>query len=128
MTVASAGVTVEQAQSEQVDQQPRGSDPGHHFRAFDLVGLGEAFDGFQEDGEAQRRQKHGVDQSPHHLCPDPSEGVLFGRMGFLGEPHGHQSHDQFRQHRQRRGHPTDHHFDDEKHKSCLKKKKKKIIN
>lgn len=50
--VASAGVTVEQTQSEQVDQEPRGTDPGDHFRAFDLVRLGEAFDGFQDDGEA----------------------------------------------------------------------------
>lgn len=46
VSVASAGVTVEQTQSEQVDQEPRGTDPSDHFRAFDLVGFGEAFDSF----------------------------------------------------------------------------------
>uniref|UniRef100_A0A8C4EWL9 Uncharacterized protein n=1 Tax=Dicentrarchus labrax TaxID=13489 RepID=A0A8C4EWL9_DICLA len=113
--------------SEQVDQEPRGTDPGHHLRALDLMGLGEALDSLQHDGEAQRREEDGVHQSPHHLRPDPAEGVLVGRMGLLGEPHRDQSHDQrdhirqhvkgVRQHRQGRGHPADHHFHDEEPKS-----------
>lgn len=61
VSMASAGLTVEQTQSEQVDQEPRGTDPDDHFRALDLVGLGEAFDSFQDDGEAKRRKKDSVD-------------------------------------------------------------------
>uniref|UniRef100_A0A3Q2DPS7 Uncharacterized protein n=1 Tax=Cyprinodon variegatus TaxID=28743 RepID=A0A3Q2DPS7_CYPVA len=87
-------MSVEEAEAQQVDKKPRGAHPGHHHRGLDLVGVGEALDGLQDDGEAQRREKNGVDQSPHHLRPDPSEGVLFGRLGFLGEPHRDQSHDQ----------------------------------
>uniref|UniRef100_A0A8C6P094 Uncharacterized protein n=1 Tax=Nothobranchius furzeri TaxID=105023 RepID=A0A8C6P094_NOTFU len=73
---------------------PRGSDPGDHHRPLDLMRLGETLDHLQDNGEAQRREEDGVDQSPHHLRPDPAEGVLIGRVGFLGEPHGDQSHDQ----------------------------------
>uniref|UniRef100_A0A665WF60 Uncharacterized protein n=1 Tax=Echeneis naucrates TaxID=173247 RepID=A0A665WF60_ECHNA len=79
---------------EQVDQEPRGTDPGHHHGALDLMGLGEALDRLQDDGEAQRGEEDGVDQSPHHFRPDPAEGVLLGCVGFLGEAHGDQSHDQ----------------------------------
>uniref|UniRef100_A0A3Q2VV20 Uncharacterized protein n=2 Tax=Haplochromini TaxID=319058 RepID=A0A3Q2VV20_HAPBU len=81
---------------QQVNQKPRGTDPGHHHWRLDLVGLGETLDRLQDDGEAQRREKDGIDQSPHHLRSDPAEGVL--------------SHDEC--------HPTDHHFHDEKPKRC----------
>lgn len=94
MPVASAGVAVKQAQSDQVDEEPRSADPGDHLRAFDLIGLGEALDSLQDDGETQRREEDGVDERPHHLRPDPPEGVFVGRMGFLGESHRHQSHHQ----------------------------------
>uniref|UniRef100_A0A3P8R093 Uncharacterized protein n=1 Tax=Astatotilapia calliptera TaxID=8154 RepID=A0A3P8R093_ASTCA len=86
---------------QQVNQKPRGTDPGHHHWRLDLVGLGETLDRLQDDGEAQRREKDGIDQSPHHLRSDPAEGVLVGRLGF------------FR-------HPTDHHFHDEKPKTLKK--------
>uniref|UniRef100_A0A3Q3GA82 Uncharacterized protein n=1 Tax=Labrus bergylta TaxID=56723 RepID=A0A3Q3GA82_9LABR len=87
--------------SQQVDQQPRGTDPGDHQRALDLVGLGEALHSLQHDGEAQRREEHRVHQRAHHLRPDPAEGVLVGRLGLLGEPHRDQRHhqsDDVRQH------------------------------
>uniref|UniRef100_A0A3Q1BWC3 Uncharacterized protein n=1 Tax=Amphiprion ocellaris TaxID=80972 RepID=A0A3Q1BWC3_AMPOC len=119
--------TISWPQTEQVDQEPRGADPGDHLRAVDLVGLGEALDRLQDYGEAQRREEDGVDQSPHHLRPDPAEGVLVGRLGFLGESHRDQSDHQrddvrqhmkgVGQHRQRGGDPTDHHFHNEKPKS-----------
>uniref|UniRef100_A0A8D0CPE7 Uncharacterized protein n=1 Tax=Sander lucioperca TaxID=283035 RepID=A0A8D0CPE7_SANLU len=63
-------------------------------RTIDLIGLGKTLDSLQDDGEAQRREEDGVDQSPHHLRPDPPEGVFVGRMGFLSESHRDQSHDQ----------------------------------
>uniref|UniRef100_A0A3Q1ITC7 Uncharacterized protein n=1 Tax=Anabas testudineus TaxID=64144 RepID=A0A3Q1ITC7_ANATE len=107
-----------------VDQEPRGTDPSDHPGALDLMGLGEALDRLQDDGEAQRREEHSVDESPHHLRPNPAEGVFVGRLSFLGEPHRDQSHHQrddvrqhmkgIRQHRERRGQPADHHFHNEK--------------
>uniref|UniRef100_A0A3Q2R160 Uncharacterized protein n=1 Tax=Fundulus heteroclitus TaxID=8078 RepID=A0A3Q2R160_FUNHE len=125
--VASPGVPVEQAEPQQVDEEPRGAHPGHHHRMVDLVGLAEALHGLQDDGEAQRREEDGVDQSPHHLRPDPAEGVLLGRLGFLGEPKRDQSHDQrddvrqhvegVREHREGGGEAADHHLDDEEAES-----------
>lgn len=94
VSVASACVPVEQAEPEQINQEPRGTDPSDHPRALDLMRLSEALDRLQDDGEAQRREKDSVDQSPHHLRPDPAEGVFVGRLGFLGEPHRDQSHHQ----------------------------------
>uniref|UniRef100_A0A673BFK7 Uncharacterized protein n=1 Tax=Sphaeramia orbicularis TaxID=375764 RepID=A0A673BFK7_9TELE len=101
-------------QSEQVDEEPRSSDPGHHGGALDLMRLGEALDSLEDDGEAQSREEDGVDQSPHHLRPDPPEGVFVCRMGFFRESYGDQ---RVRQHRQRGGNPADHHFHYEKAKS-----------
>lgn len=89
VSVASARVAVEQAEPQQVNQKPRGTDPGHHHWKLDLVGLGETLDRLQDDGEAQRREKDGIDQSPHHLRSDPAEGVLVGRLGFFREPNRH---------------------------------------
>uniref|UniRef100_A0A3B3BFD7 Uncharacterized protein n=1 Tax=Oryzias melastigma TaxID=30732 RepID=A0A3B3BFD7_ORYME len=127
VAVASAGVPVKQAEPQQVDQEPRRADPGDHLGTVDLVGLGETLDRLQHDGEAQRREEDGVDQSPHHLRPDPAERVLVGGLGLLGKPHGHQSHDQrdhigqhvkgVRQHRQRRSDATDHHLHHEEGES-----------
>ena len=121
--VSTSCVAVEQAQPQQVDQEPRSTDPDHDVGAVDLVGLGEPLDRLQDDGEAQRREEHRVHQRPHHLRPDPPEGVLVGRLRLLSEPHGDQSHQQrdnirqhverIRQHRQRRSDPTDDHFHDE---------------
>uniref|UniRef100_A0A3B4WC64 Uncharacterized protein n=1 Tax=Seriola lalandi dorsalis TaxID=1841481 RepID=A0A3B4WC64_SERLL len=85
------------SEPEQVDQEPRHTDPGDHQGALDLMGL------------AQRSEEHGVDQSPHYLRPDPAEGVLVGRTGFLGESHGDQRHYQCD--------PADHHLHNEKPKS-----------
>uniref|UniRef100_A0A8C7ZC98 Uncharacterized protein n=1 Tax=Oryzias sinensis TaxID=183150 RepID=A0A8C7ZC98_9TELE len=91
------------------------------------MGLGETLHRLQHDGEAQRREEDGVDQSPHHLRPDPAEGVLVGGLSLLGEAHGHQSHDQrdhvgqhvkgVGQHRQRRSDATDHHLHQEEAES-----------
>uniref|UniRef100_A0A667XE98 Uncharacterized protein n=1 Tax=Myripristis murdjan TaxID=586833 RepID=A0A667XE98_9TELE len=100
-----------------VDQEPRGADPDHDLRALDHMRRGETLDSLQDDGEAQSREKHGVDQRSHHLRPDPAEGIFVCRLGFLGEAHGDQSHQQVRQHRKRCGDPTDHHFHNEKPKS-----------
>lgn len=94
MSVSSAGVAVEQAESQQVDQQPGRADPGDHLRALDLMGFGETLDSLQNDSEAQRRKEDGVDQSPHHLRPDPTEGVFVGGMGFLSKSYRDESHHQ----------------------------------
>uniref|UniRef100_A0A3B5AIS7 Uncharacterized protein n=1 Tax=Stegastes partitus TaxID=144197 RepID=A0A3B5AIS7_9TELE len=103
--------------TEQVDQEPHGTDPGDHLRGLDLVGFGEPLDSLQDDGEAQRREEDGVDQSPHHLRPDPAEGVFVGRVGLLGESHRDQSDHQ--------RHPTDHHFHNEKPKNAIEICRKK---
>uniref|UniRef100_A0A8C5HMZ9 Uncharacterized protein n=1 Tax=Gouania willdenowi TaxID=441366 RepID=A0A8C5HMZ9_GOUWI len=87
-------VAVEQTEPEQVDEQPRGSDPRHHLRALDHLRLREALHRLQDDGEAQRREEDGVHQRPHHLRPDPAEGVFVGGVGFLGEADSHQRYDQ----------------------------------
>uniref|UniRef100_A0A671QFW1 Uncharacterized protein n=1 Tax=Sinocyclocheilus anshuiensis TaxID=1608454 RepID=A0A671QFW1_9TELE len=77
-----------------VDQQPRSPHPNHHLGLLDLMGLREALDGLQDDGEAERGEEHGVDQRAHHLGPDPAERVFVGGLGLLRETHRHQSHDQ----------------------------------
>uniref|UniRef100_A0A3B3YDZ1 Uncharacterized protein n=1 Tax=Poecilia mexicana TaxID=48701 RepID=A0A3B3YDZ1_9TELE len=99
------------------------SSPGVPVEQVDLLGFGEALDGFQDDGEAQRREKDSVDQSPHHLRSDPSECVFLSRVGSFGKPHRDQSHNQrqnvrqhmegVREHREGRGNAADHHLDDE---------------
>uniref|UniRef100_A0A8D3B9U0 Uncharacterized protein n=1 Tax=Scophthalmus maximus TaxID=52904 RepID=A0A8D3B9U0_SCOMX len=111
----------------QVDQEPGGADGDHHHGALDLVRLRDALDHLQQDGEAQRREEHGVDQRAHHLGADPAERVLVGRVGLLGEAHRHQRHDQrddirqhvegVGQHGQRRGDAADHHLHDEEAES-----------
>uniref|UniRef100_A0A6I8PNN2 Uncharacterized protein n=1 Tax=Ornithorhynchus anatinus TaxID=9258 RepID=A0A6I8PNN2_ORNAN len=111
---------VEEAEPQQVDDEPGQADAQHHQRLLHLVGLDEALDGLQQDGEAQAGQEDGVDQGPHHLGPDPAEGVLLGGLGPPGEALGHQGHHQgqhvrqhvegVRQHGQRRGQPAHHHL------------------
>uniref|UniRef100_A0A8D2LWW4 Uncharacterized protein n=1 Tax=Varanus komodoensis TaxID=61221 RepID=A0A8D2LWW4_VARKO len=111
---------VEEAEPQDVDEQPPDTDPDDYPGLLDLVGLGEALDGLQQDGEAERRQEDGVDQGAHHLGPHPAEGVLLGGAGALGETDGHQGHHQghhvrehvegVRQHGQRLRQPAHHHF------------------
>uniref|UniRef100_A0A671QKJ4 Uncharacterized protein n=1 Tax=Sinocyclocheilus anshuiensis TaxID=1608454 RepID=A0A671QKJ4_9TELE len=96
-----------------VDQQPRSPHPNHHLGLLDLMGLREALDGLQDDGEAERGEEHGVDQRAHHLGPDPAERVFVGGLGLLRETHRHQSHDQ-RDHVRQRRDPAHHHLHDEK--------------
>uniref|UniRef100_A0A8C9MSN6 Uncharacterized protein n=1 Tax=Serinus canaria TaxID=9135 RepID=A0A8C9MSN6_SERCA len=88
------------AEPQQVDDEPRHPHGDDHQRLLDLVGLREALDGLQQDGEAEGGEEHGVDEGAHHLGPHPSERVLLGGAGALGEAHGHQRHDQ--EHGQRR--------------------------
>uniref|UniRef100_A0A670I4A5 Uncharacterized protein n=1 Tax=Podarcis muralis TaxID=64176 RepID=A0A670I4A5_PODMU len=85
---------VEETEPQDVDQEPRGADADDHPGLLDLVGLGEALDGLEQDGEAEGRQEDGVDQRAHHLGAHPAEGVLLGGAGALGEAHGHQRHHQ----------------------------------
>uniref|UniRef100_A0A8C3HQ87 Uncharacterized protein n=1 Tax=Chrysemys picta bellii TaxID=8478 RepID=A0A8C3HQ87_CHRPI len=111
---------VEEAEPQQVDEEPRSSHANHHDRLLDLVGLGEALDGLQQDGEAEGGEEDRVDQGAHHLGPHPAEGVLVGGAGALGEAHGHQGHHQghdvgqhvegVREHGQRGGDPAHHHL------------------
>uniref|UniRef100_A0AAY4ET68 Uncharacterized protein n=1 Tax=Denticeps clupeoides TaxID=299321 RepID=A0AAY4ET68_9TELE len=92
----------------------------HDVRTLDHVRLGEAFDGLQDDGEAERGEENGVNQGAHHLGADPAERVLVGGLGLLREAHGHQGHDQrdhvrqhverVRQHRQGRRDAAHHHL------------------
>uniref|UniRef100_A0A8C2Y8K4 Uncharacterized protein n=1 Tax=Coturnix japonica TaxID=93934 RepID=A0A8C2Y8K4_COTJA len=94
MAVSADAVVVEEAEPQQVDDEPRHPHGDDHQRLLDLVGLGEALDGLQQDGEAERGEEHGVDQGAHHLGPHPAERVLLGGAGALCEAHGHQRHDQ----------------------------------
>uniref|UniRef100_A0A8C6ZN76 Uncharacterized protein n=1 Tax=Nothoprocta perdicaria TaxID=30464 RepID=A0A8C6ZN76_NOTPE len=84
MAVATDAVVVEEAEPQQVDDE----------RLLDLVGLREALDGLQQDGEAEGGEEDGVDEGAHHLSAHPAEGVLLGGAGALGEAHGHQRHHQ----------------------------------
>uniref|UniRef100_A0A8B9CA90 Uncharacterized protein n=1 Tax=Anser brachyrhynchus TaxID=132585 RepID=A0A8B9CA90_9AVES len=120
MAVSPDAVVVEEAEPQQVDDEPRHPHGDDHQRLLDLVGLGEALDGLQQDGEAEGGEEDGVDQGAHHLGAHPAEGVLLGGAGALGEAHGHQRHDQGHdvgqhvervgQHGQRRRHPAHHHL------------------
>lgn len=92
--VAPDAVVVEEAEPQQVDEEPRHPHSDDHQRLLDLVGLREALDGLQQDGEAEGGEEHGVDEGAHHLGPHPPERVLLGGAGALGEAHGHQRHDQ----------------------------------
>uniref|UniRef100_A0A8B9TVI8 Uncharacterized protein n=1 Tax=Anas platyrhynchos TaxID=8839 RepID=A0A8B9TVI8_ANAPL len=94
MAVPAGAVVVEEAEPQQVDHQPRHPHGDDHQRLLDLVGLGEALDGLQQDGEAEGGEEDGVDQGAHHLGAHPAEGVLLGGAGALGEAHGHQRHHQ----------------------------------
>uniref|UniRef100_A0A8C6DDF1 Uncharacterized protein n=1 Tax=Moschus moschiferus TaxID=68415 RepID=A0A8C6DDF1_MOSMO len=126
--VAEAAVVVKEAEPQHVDHQPRHADPEDHQRLLHLVRLDEALDGLQQDGEAEAGQEDGVHQSPHHLGPDPAEGVLLGGVGPPGEALGHQRHHQRQhvrqhvegvgEHRQGRGHPAHHHLQDHEHEAC----------
>uniref|UniRef100_A0A8V0ZLA8 Uncharacterized protein n=1 Tax=Gallus gallus TaxID=9031 RepID=A0A8V0ZLA8_CHICK len=94
MAVSADAVVVEEAEPQQVDDEPRHPHGDDHQRLLDLVGLGEALDGLQQDGEAEGGEEDGVDQGAHHLGAHPAERVLLGGAGALGEAHGHQRHDQ----------------------------------
>uniref|UniRef100_A0AC11BX27 Uncharacterized protein n=1 Tax=Ovis aries TaxID=9940 RepID=A0AC11BX27_SHEEP len=123
--VAEAAVVVKETEPQHVDHQPRHADPEDHQWLLHLVRLDEALDGLQQDGEAEAGQEDGVHQSPHHLRPDPAEGVLLGGVGPPGEALGHQRHHQRQhvrqhvegvgEHRQGRGHPAHHHLQDHEH-------------
>uniref|UniRef100_A0A8C6VHD6 Uncharacterized protein n=1 Tax=Naja naja TaxID=35670 RepID=A0A8C6VHD6_NAJNA len=127
MAVAAGAVLVEEAEPQDIDEQPGGSDADDHQGLLDLMGLGEALDGFQKDGEAEGGKEDGVDQGAHHLGPHPTEGVLLGGAGALGEAHGHQGHHQshhvgehvegVREHGQRRRQPAHHHLHHEEAES-----------
>uniref|UniRef100_A0A8C3BVY3 Uncharacterized protein n=1 Tax=Cairina moschata TaxID=8855 RepID=A0A8C3BVY3_CAIMO len=120
MAVPPGAVVVEEAEPQQVDHQPRHPHGDDHQRLLDLVGLGEALDGLQQDGEAEGGEEDGVDQGAHHLGAHPAEGVLLGGAGALGEAHGHQRHHQRHdvgqhvegvgQHGQRRRHAAHRHL------------------
>uniref|UniRef100_A0A8B9LA37 Uncharacterized protein n=1 Tax=Astyanax mexicanus TaxID=7994 RepID=A0A8B9LA37_ASTMX len=118
---------VEQEKPQQVYDKSGHADPHHHPRVLDLVGVRVALHGLQQDGEAERRQEHGVDQRAHDLGSDPAERVLAGGLGLLGEAHGHQGHGErdniaqhvegVGEHRQRRGDPAHHQLHDEEAES-----------
>uniref|UniRef100_A0A4X2L1Z0 Uncharacterized protein n=1 Tax=Vombatus ursinus TaxID=29139 RepID=A0A4X2L1Z0_VOMUR len=119
---------VEEAEPQQVDHEPGHADPEDHQRLLHLVGLDEALDGLQQDGEAEAGQEDGVHQRAHHLGPDPAERVLLGGLGPPGEALSHQGHDEgqhvgqhverVREHRQRRGQPAHHHLQHHEHEGC----------
>uniref|UniRef100_A0A3B1IPP0 Uncharacterized protein n=1 Tax=Astyanax mexicanus TaxID=7994 RepID=A0A3B1IPP0_ASTMX len=118
----------------------------HHLGGLDLVRLGEALHGLQHHGEAERGEEHGVHQRAHHLRADPAERVLVGGGGPLGEPRGHERHDQrdhvrqhvegVGQHGERGRQPAHHHLHDEEAEAfmlkyfilCSLTKKEKNIN
>uniref|UniRef100_A0A674E5S4 Uncharacterized protein n=1 Tax=Salmo trutta TaxID=8032 RepID=A0A674E5S4_SALTR len=81
---------------EKVDQEPRGPHTDNYMGFLDFMWVGESLDGLQYYGETESCEEHSVDQSPHHLSPDPSEGVFICRLCFLSKAHGHQSHKQLR--------------------------------
>uniref|UniRef100_A0A8C4U7F6 Uncharacterized protein n=1 Tax=Falco tinnunculus TaxID=100819 RepID=A0A8C4U7F6_FALTI len=136
MAVAPDAVVVEEAEPQQVDDEPRHPHTDDHQRLLDLMGLGEALDGLQQDGEAEGGEEDGVDEGAHHLGPDPPEGVLLGGAGALGEAHGHQCHDQghdigehvegVREHGQRRRDPAHHHLHHEEEEGAAKKSGEKM--
>uniref|UniRef100_A0A8D0DZ26 Uncharacterized protein n=1 Tax=Salvator merianae TaxID=96440 RepID=A0A8D0DZ26_SALMN len=117
---AAVAVLVEEAEPQDIDEKPGGADADDHPGLLDLVRLGKALDGLQQDGEAERGEEDGVDQRAHHLGPHPAEGVLFGGASALGEAHGHQRHHQrhhvrqhvegVREHGQRGRHAAHHHL------------------
>uniref|UniRef100_A0A8C0EA03 Uncharacterized protein n=1 Tax=Bubo bubo TaxID=30461 RepID=A0A8C0EA03_BUBBB len=120
MAVAPDAVVVEEAEPQKVDDESRHPHADDHQRLLDLVGLREALDGLQQDGEAEGGEEDGIDEGAHHLGPHPPEGVLLGGAGALGEAHGHQRHDQGHdigehvegvgEHGQRRRDPAHHHL------------------
>uniref|UniRef100_A0A8C8UPL8 Uncharacterized protein n=1 Tax=Peromyscus maniculatus bairdii TaxID=230844 RepID=A0A8C8UPL8_PERMB len=113
------------AEPQHVHQQPRHADAQHHEWLLHLVGLDEALDGLQQDGEAQPRQEDGVHQRAHHLGADPAERVLLRGVGPPGEALGHQRHHERQhvrqhvegvgQHGEGRGHPAHHHLQHHEH-------------
>uniref|UniRef100_A0A8C8GJZ5 Uncharacterized protein n=1 Tax=Oncorhynchus tshawytscha TaxID=74940 RepID=A0A8C8GJZ5_ONCTS len=79
---------------EEVDQEPCGPHTDNYMGFLDFMWVGESLDGLQYYGKTESCEEHCVDQSPHHLSPDPSECVFICRLCFLSEAHGHQSHKQ----------------------------------
>uniref|UniRef100_A0A3B4C5H5 Uncharacterized protein n=1 Tax=Pygocentrus nattereri TaxID=42514 RepID=A0A3B4C5H5_PYGNA len=102
-------------------------DHHHHAGELDLVRLGEALDGLEHHGEAERGEEDGVDERAHHLRADPAERVLVGGGGARGEAHGHERHHQrdhvgehvegVREHRERRRPAAHHHLHHEEAES-----------
>uniref|UniRef100_A0A8B9FZN1 Uncharacterized protein n=1 Tax=Amazona collaria TaxID=241587 RepID=A0A8B9FZN1_9PSIT len=58
---------LEDEQPHQVDGEPEGADDEHQLRVVDGLRPGEAQDGLDENGEAERGEEHGVAEGPHRL-------------------------------------------------------------
>ena len=77
MTVAVAmAVPVEQDQTDDVDEESCDADVQHPVGMFNLVLVCQSLDCLDEDREAQRNQKHRVDEGTEHLGASPAVSVL----------------------------------------------------
>ena len=72
---------MEQAKTDEVDDETHGADPEDHLRVVDVLGLVEPLEALHRDGEAERHQEHRVDERAQHLGARPAEGVLGPRLG-----------------------------------------------
>ena len=73
-------VSGEQQQTDHVDDEAGDADVDQRVDVLDLVRVRQSLDRLDEDGEAERDQEDGVDESPEHLGASPAERVLTRRL------------------------------------------------
>ena len=70
-----------------INHQADATDNKNQFRVLQLLPVKKAFNGFDENAEAEREEENIVDQSAKHLSSHPSVGVSlavrfpFGNLG-----------------------------------------------
>ena len=76
LPVMTVTVTTEYKHSEQIYEESHAANYQDHLGVLNLLHHEEPLDRLDGDGEAERVQEDGVDESPDDLCPCPAEGVV----------------------------------------------------
>ena len=69
--------TVEQKEADDIGCQSDTADNQNQLRIVDFRALHEALNGLDEDGEAERAEKYGIDQCSQDFGPSPSKCIFF---------------------------------------------------
>ncbi|KAH3663079.1 hypothetical protein OGATHE_004655 [Ogataea polymorpha] len=104
MSGSAVSVFVEQEEPRDVGDKSTGTNYQYKLRICDVLGCNKPLDSLDEDGEAQGKQEHGVDECSQDFCTLPAVGELSVRLLGLGNINGpkrHQQRDDIIQHVER---------------------------